>query len=268
MLSAHSPRSANNQFEIDRQRFFSALSARNNPSIQIDGGALKPSVPQVAAPPIQRALRAPENPPEKFDMPAFLAQASNGDDGTGPQRQREFVASLISALGIQPNVFFALSGPAFGAAAAASEAFSRARRANQLLDTEMTTRDEEARLAVDNAYYALEGTLEASDSLNRQRLTDAFQDLDQNWSVLMLMPGGPYERLIVELIQALEPADAEGSLSPREHALLIATKQLRTAMLLNPRNSEAAWSQLGHALQAGQGQAHANTPPAGKPTLQ
>lgn len=124
-------------------------------------------------------------------------------------------------------------------------------------------------MAMDNAFYALESSLEPSDSLNRQRLKDAFEDVDQNWSILMLLPGGPYERLLVEVVQVLEPSDAEGALVPREHALLVAARQVRKAMSVNPRNSENAWVQFGNALNGAPGQ-HAQAPQAGngKPTLQ
>ena len=247
MLSAHSPRSAN--FDADRQRYFSEVAARAGHAIE--GGALNGQMPQVAGPQQQqRAIKAPEPPQSE------------------QQRFREFVGSLIASLGLDSNLFFSLSGPAFGAAAAASEAFSRARRANQALDTELTQRDEEARMAMDNAFYALESTLEPADSLNRQRLKDAFEDVDQNWQVLMLMPSGPYERLLAEIVEALEPGDGEGALQPRDHGLLVAAKQLRKAMLVNPRNSEAAWNHLGHALHAAQGQYASMNQVNGKPTLQ
>ena len=285
MLSAHSPRSAT--FEADRQRFFVQVAARaaGYPAIEgIEGGALNAHVPQVSGPRMgqQRALQGPEEPapvaaplvpqggPPKIDMPAFLTPAAFANDADmGDQRYREFVGSLIAALGVDPNLFFNLPGPAFGAAAFASEAFARGRRANQALDTELTQRDEEARMAMDNAFYALESSLATGDSLNRQRLKDAFEDVDQNWSVLMLMPQGPYERLLVEIVQALEPGDADGSLPSRDHGLLVAARQLRKSMAGNPRNSENSWGQLGQVLQGAGGQ-HATAPQVGngKPTLQ
>lgn len=264
-------------FEASRSRYFTDVMKRASGHLAIEGGALNAQVPQVSGPQAgQRALQAPvapqvSEPQGKPDLPAFLSAAGQANDpGPGEhERYREFVGSLIAALGIDPHLFYNLSGQAFGAAAAASEAFSRARRANQALDTELTQRDEEARMAMDNAFYALESSLAPGDSLNRQRLKNAFEDVDQNWPVLMLMPHGPYEQLLVEIVQALEPSDAEGALPPRDHGLLVGARQLRRAMASNPRNTEGAWSQLGHALHGVSGQ-HAQVPQAGngKPTLQ
>ena len=243
MLSAHTPRSAN--FEADRRRYFGELAARANPAL-LEGGALNAQVP----PPVpQRKLQGPDA--GRLEIPMFMQAAgpARNDEANDGARQREFVAGLIAAIGIEPGLFYALSGPSFGAAAAASEAFSRARNLNGLLDTELTQRDEEARMALDNGFYALESTLAPGDSLNRQRLKAAYDDVDQNWAILMLMPGGPYERLLVELIVALEPDAADGNLPPREQALLFSARQLRQALGANSRNSPQAWQQLDQALQ-------------------
>ena len=249
-------------FQTSRMRFMAEFDHRAG---AIDGGALLSDLPALGGP--QRGLRAPDR---AHDLSAFLASSTPTNEfaANDPHRFKEFVSSLVAALGVDPHLFMALTGPAVGAAAATSEAFLRARRANRALDTELTQRDEEARMTMDQAYYALEGTLEPGDSLNRQRLTDAFQDLDNNWSILMLMPGGPYERLLAEIVQALEPGDAEGALAPRELGLVAAARQLRRAMATNPRNSESAWNQLGQAFVGAPGP-HASMPQAGnKPTLQ
>lgn len=282
MLSAHSPRSAT--FEEDRRRFFLQLAqrAQGYPGL-LDGGMLNAQVPQVGGPVVgqQRALQGPDampapqppprvqSPPAKLDLPAFLVpSAAENDAEMADQRYRVFVGSLITALGIDPNLFFNLTGPAFGAAAQAGEAFERARRTNHALDTELNQRDEEARMAMDQAFYGLESTLGTSDSLDRQRLKDAFQDVDHNWQVLMLMPNGPYERLLAEIVEALEPGDAEGALGPRDHGLLVAARQLRKAVAANPRNTEAAWDHLGQSIFGAFGGQHAAAQQGGKPMLQ
>ena len=267
MLSAHSPRSAN--FEADRRRYFGELAARANHGAITDGGALNAQVPHIPPPLPQRALQGPDTP-ARADIPAFMRQVPDLDAAAPGDRQREFVASLIASIGVEPGLFYALTGPSFGAAAAAGEAFSRARNLNGLLDTELTQRDEEARIALDNGFYALESTLAPGDSLNRQRLKSAYDDVDQNWSILMLMPGGPYERLLTELIVVLEPDAADGNLPPREQALLYSARQLRQALMTNHRNSPDAWQQLQHALQSASapGQHASLQQGNGKPTLQ
>jgi len=255
MLSARSPRSPG--FEADRQKFFDEFMARQRPIEMgaIDAGSLDRNVPRVEGRK-QAQLGAPQGlkptaeKPQPPQRAAFLEPPTpmNVSGTDSENRQQEFIASLVAALGVDPRLFFAMSGAAYGAAAAASDEFARARRQSQLLDRELTERDEEARMRVDNAFYALESSLAPTDSWNRQALKNAFQDIDQNWSVLMLMPSGPYERLLAELIEALEPEAAAGSLSQRDDALLIAAKQLRQALAANPRNSEAAWQQLSRVL--------------------
>jgi hypothetical protein len=265
MLSAHS-RPDQAAFENSRRRFFSETAARAQHGIA-DGGALRPDVPLVGGNAGKRALAAPDEPVEKFDVPGFLASAANGGAGDAPHgdpRQDQFVASMIAALGIQPELYFALSGDAFAAALHASELFAGQRRAHPLLDTELTAPDERARVTVERAYDGLKARVEPAD---QQRLMNAFKELADNWDVLMLMPGGPYERLMVQIIHELEPADAEGALPPRDKALLTAARQLRNAMARNPRNSAATWAQLGHALHGVNGQA--SMPQAGgKQSLQ
>jgi hypothetical protein len=255
MLSAHTPRSAS--FYGDRDRFFAELDAPRTRGIA-NGGALDANVPLIQPPQSPQARLDPPTPaqtrsssndlqasqaafPQEPAAPASL----NGDQ----QRLREFVGSLVGSLGINPNQFFAMSGSAFGAAAAASEEFARVRRSNHLLDNELTQRDEEARVAMDNAFYGLESGMEAGDGIGRQLLKDAFQDIDHNWSVLMLLPGGPYEKVLLELVQALEPEAAEGTLSQKETALLIAAKDLRSALHANPRQSESDWQRVDQTLQ-------------------
>jgi hypothetical protein len=274
MLSAHTPRSA--LFHSDRDRFFAELDAPRRRAAITDGGALESNVPMIPAPP---SLPPRLDPPVAFkapanDLPAFLAafpsEPQSDDLLNGDQKRlREFVASLVSSLGIKPAQFFAMSGSAFGAAAAAGEAFARARRANILLDNELTQRDEEARVTMDNAFYGLESGLEVGDGLARQLLKDAFQDVDHNWAVLMLLPGGPYERVLLELVQTLEPEAADGTLSQKELVLFVAAKELRGALQANQRQSESDWHRVDQALQQAQGRhaAMPNASNANKPSL-
>lgn len=103
MLSAYSPRSLT--FEDDRRRFFAELARRNAPQVT-DGGALNQHLPQMPPPVPQKTIAAPErrpDKPEKFDIPGFLSSAANAPAPHHENRQQDFVASLVSALGINPN---------------------------------------------------------------------------------------------------------------------------------------------------------------------
>ncbi len=262
MLSAHSPRDPAG-FDASRRRFFGELAARAQPAIA-DGGRLDAQIPRVAAPPVQRTLFAAPAPPKPEAMPSFLG----GGAGTADP-SREFLSALISALGVRPESYFDMPGSAFGSALVATDALADLRRDTQQIDDEFIQRDEQANVRVERALEKLQRSLQPDDGYSHQLLKDAYQDVQQNWAILMLMPGGQYEQLLSELVAALEPAAADGALSAREAVLLSSAKHLRAAVINNPRNSDAAWHQLGAALQAAPVQ-HASLPQVGngKPTLQ
>lgn len=254
MLSARSPHSPG--FEAAKRRFFEELDTRRR---VIEGGSLDAMLPRLDAGPRPLEISPPvarRETPNADGRPVYIAPPgerqrpgergqSSGDNGN---RQAEFASNLVASLGIEPRLFFAISGDAYGAAAAASDEFLRARRQNQPLDRELTERDEEARMRIDDAMGNLENLLAPDDSWNHQSLRNAFQDIEQNWSILMLLPGGPYERLLDEVIEALEPQAGAGSLSQRDAALLATAKQLRAALASSPRNSDLAWQKLVRAL--------------------
>ena len=250
MLSAHSPRSPT--FEDDRRRFFADLARRNAPLVT-DGGSLNQHLPQMPPPVPQRTIAAPEPRPEKpnkFDIPGFLSAAGNAQGPHHENRQQDFVASLVAALGINSNTYIALSGSAFGAALAAGDAFAALRRANAILDKRLTECEADADLRFQNAYESLKSQIPASRPEQQEQLAAAFQDVDQNWQVLMLMPGGPFERQMLDVIHQLEPPAGEGSLNPQDLSLLDAARRLRQVLAYNPRNSESAWIDLEAALNA------------------
>lgn len=66
----------------------------------------------------------------------------------------------------------------------------------------------------------------------------------------MLMPGGPFERQMLDVVHHLEPQAGEGTLGPQDLGLLDAARRLRHVLAYNPRNSESAWVELEAALNA------------------
>ena len=252
-LLAHSIKSPG--FEADRWRALQQAQGG-----QLEGGVLNGSMPRLPGHEGQRALTGPQAGREKFDVPGFLAAA-------GSQGEPDFLGSLLSALGMEPDVFANMSDDTFAAALSASETFARVRRGNALLDRALTQRDEEARVSMDRAYYRLEGKLAPDDSRNRQRLTDAFQDLDQNWPILMLMPGSPYERAIAETIEKLEQAAGEAELPDDENRMLQSVRQLRRTIEGNGRHNQQQWQHLEKMLVASNQQPPPPLP-SNKPTLQ
>ncbi len=118
------------------------------------------------------------------------------DEETTTQIRNAFVAQLLAALNLRTEAWERVSGNAHMAAVAANEAFNRARRSNGSLDAILRKRDDEARLSFDEAYTLIKNTLPVHASWDRQMLDDSYQELDQHWAVLMLLPNGPYESVL------------------------------------------------------------------------
>ncbi len=177
-----------------------------------------------------------------------LPPAAIEDDDDDPEAQRDArarcVAQLLEALRLDPATYQRIGGSAFVAAVAANEAFARARHANKALDDQLTERDEQARISLDHAYSLLKGKLRASDSRDLDDLGDAYHEIDQCWSVLMLLPNGPYETVLKEIVEALEPDAGAGVLSTEENALYEIARGLTKAFRANARTNELSWRRL------------------------
>ena len=137
-----------------------------------------------------------------------------------------------------------MHGAAFGAAIAANEAFTRARHGNQMLDQQLTIRDEEAQISLDQAYTHLKGKLKPGADWERQLLRDAYQDIEQNWSVIMLLPNGPYEMVLHSMVEALEADAGAGGLSTEQAELYDIARALVDAFRTNARGNEMSWRRL------------------------
>jgi hypothetical protein len=171
------------------------------------------------------------------------ASAPREDEPTSEMRDG-YVTELLAALNIRPEAWSRVSGAAHVAAIAANDAFDRARRVNAQLDTLLRQREDEARLLFDEAYRALKGKLRPQASWDLQLLDDAYQELDQHWNVLMLLPNGPYESVLQELVEKLEADEGAGRLSNEQSALYYAARSLADALRASARSNEASWQRL------------------------
>lgn len=181
--------------------------------------------------------------------PEMGQQQAAGLDDDERDMLDQYVADFVAVLGIEPQLYSRLQGSAFAAALAASEAFSRARQSNKALDVELTARDEQAHMSLDAAYSHLEAGLDAHATAARGLLHDAYREIEENWPVLMLLPQGPYEKVLSSVVESLEPDDASGDLREEEQDLLRAAKRLRSALAANPRDSEQAWRSIDAMLR-------------------
>ena len=145
-----------------------------------------------------------------------------------------------------------MSGNAHVAAIAANEAFNRARRSNASLDALLRKREDEARLSLDEAYTALKSKLRPQASWDLQMLDDAYQELDQHWAVLMLLPHGPYEAVLRDLTDSLEADAGAGRLSNEQQSLYDIARGLAEAFHGNARADEASWRRLSAGFTAAQ----------------
>lgn len=174
------------------------------------------------------------------------ANPQNDDqDDTADEHARErdvrqqYVATLLSSLNIQPDVFYGLSEDGIAAAAAAGEAFKRARESNRYLNQKLFDSDEEARTVLDRASSQMQAT-----GHDPSELRAADEEISQNWSILMLLPGGPYEHIVREMLEELEPQAGDGRLSAEQAQLFAMVRKLREAFVGNPRNTQQAWGRM------------------------
>ncbi len=203
-------------------------------------------VTDYGAPRIAAARAGADPQPLKSENRPTLAIGHTGpaEEDTTTQIRNGFVAQLLAALNLKTESWERVSGNAHMAAVAANEAFIRARRSNGPLDTILRKRDDDARLSFDEAYSLIKNTLQPHASWDRQMLDDSYQELDQHWPVLMLLPNGPYESLLREVVESLEADAGAGRLSNDQQALYEISRALLEAFKANTRADEASWRKL------------------------
>ena len=204
-----------------------------------DGGRLKEDLPRIVRED-KRALSGP--PPAKaagqnLDRPA-------GESRDAYEARLAFLRDLVGALGIDSDLYMSLQGRPMAAAIAAGEAFHRARQGNKMLDQQLETRDELARMALDNQFSMVEGRLRPDEAGLRHALKLAYDEIEANWLAIMLLPAGPYEQVLEQLVSDLEPQSGDGLLPPEDEDLLRRARQLMDALGTSRRSSLDEWEQL------------------------
>ena len=163
--------------------------------------------------------------------------------------RQNFVDQLVQAIGVKPEIYAQATGPAIGAAISAGEAFSHVRDRNATLQHHLTDRDERAEKAFFEAYSTIQGQIADNDVRRIDLLNEAYEELRNKWSIVMLMPDGPYENLFEDLISKLEPAAGAGRLSADDRNLLLQLKGLKAQLAASGRNSAEDWQRLETAFQ-------------------
>ena len=187
------------------------------------------------------------------DRAAQTVQASGepkqiADQASRPRHRDDFVRLFLTALDIDPTRLADVQGEIFGAAAAASESFKRLREGNLALGNQIELEDGKARDMLEGVYANLKYNINNNDAGEQRELDAAFEEIQSLWSVIVLLPGGPVERLMNSIVHDMEPDNAEGNLRPNEQSLFNVAKQLDSALKNTNRNTIGAWSSLGGAF--------------------
>ena len=170
------------------------------------------------------------------------------DDATDPEPVG-YLAALVESLGVQGDAFTSLSGSAYDAARAAAEAMVALRQSNRLLDQDLSARDQQVHARFERTFGHLEAAIAAEDGLARQQLADAFEEVEQSWNVIMLLPHGPYEAAVADIVDQLEPDSGAGTLRADEQVLLAMARRIRQALAANARRTDRDWLHLEQQLQ-------------------
>jgi hypothetical protein len=97
---------------------------------------------------------------------------------------------------------------------------------------------------LDEAYNYLNGKLRSETDWEHQLLRNAYEDIEQNWPVVMLLPNGPYEMVLNSIVEELEADAAHGRLSTEQTELYDLTRGLVEALRGNTRGKEMSWRRL------------------------
>jgi len=176
-------------------------------------------------------------------------QRLSASDDDAEREPSGYLDAFVEELGVAPESFAALGGSAFDAASAAGEAMMALRRSNRLLDHELAARDMQEHGRLERVFQRLDNGLAADDGAGRQALVNASAEIEQCWSVLMLLPSGPYEAALAEVIDQLEPDSGAGRLRTDEQVLLAMARRLRQSLTSNARRTDRDWINLESQLQ-------------------
>ena len=86
--------------------------------------------------------------------------------------------------------------------------------------------------------------LPAENTAELYALDEAHAEFRDHWMIAMLLPGGPYEKLMESLVHNMEADNGAGRLSPEDKTLYDAALQLAKLMQDSPRSSASDWSDM------------------------
>ncbi|MGI9479300.1 MAG: hypothetical protein ACR2PI_21540 [Hyphomicrobiaceae bacterium] len=218
----------------------------------VDGGQLDAADAMIAGPNARVAQQQITDETARYQTPvAEAAVEISAAPEAGPPKGEEaemrqaFVEKFLRILHIEPTLYLELQGQSWDAAVDASEAFKAQRRANQLLESNLNVRDRQAHQSVVEAYDQMATEIVGEDAnFQHQMLVDARNEIEQNWAIIMMLPGGPYEVLFTQMIEEYQEDENEGALDEANEVMLHKARALRVAVNANPRSSPEDWEKL------------------------
>lgn len=168
----------------------------------------------------------------EIPMPRFLSQV--------PDPNYPFYAKVFHALEIKPETYLQLSKPCRALALTAAGAFRRYVRTIPTLDQEIAAIETTTQMALRDALNMLIADVKEPD--DHVRMMEIQNELSANFQLILLLPGGPYEKGLLHAAERLEAM-------PHDSRSLQYIRQLRHAVVMNPRTTDVDWRQLYQVLQ-------------------
>ncbi len=212
--------------EIGRRGGRVALSATTRREAAKEGGSITPPRPAIVD----------QTRKEKAD-----------DDGA--HEAPGYLAALVGSFGVAPEAFTSLGGSAYDAARLAGDALVELRASNRALDQELSGRDQQEHARLERVFAQLDDAIAPEDGRARQHLTAAWEEVEQSWNVIVLLPNGPYEAALADLIEQLEPDSGAGMLKGDDQALLAMARRVHQSLVANARRTDKDWITLEQHLQ-------------------
>lgn len=177
---------------------------------------------------------------------AIALQSAEADDplpkflGAVPNPSYPLYAKVFHTLQIKPECYINLSKPVRALASTAAGAFRRYVRTIPALDTEISQIEQLTKNALEEALGLL--ITEVKNADDHVRMMDIQAELRSNFMLIMLLPDGPYERCLLHAVERIEQVEHDSRYLPY-------IRQLRHAVVTNPRATDVDWRQLYQVLQ-------------------
>ncbi len=161
------------------------------------------------------------------------------------QYQEYFIALFVEALGVDPKNYVKIADETLRAAQAAVAAFHQSvQQTNKALANAIEEREQEVHASIERTYAHIAGWEEAQTETAENALQLAHADVLGNLKLISLLPDGPTDRLIQEMVADMESSHGQGALPPEQQALFRLIKRLSDNLARSPRDDAEAWHRV------------------------